>query len=99
MASSNQMVAQTGSPKGVMEMLPSTVAGGDPFGVLQSRQATTAVARSSPDAMAAALADPTLTDGPEFYLPDHPVYLPILIRNNVVLKMVENNKRWEATNE
>ena len=98
MASSDQMVAQTGSPKGVMEMLPSAMAGGDPPGVLHSRQAATAAARSSPDAMAAALADPTLTEGPEFYLPDHAVYSPIRIRNNLVLKTTENNKLWEATN-
>ena len=94
MASSNQMVAQTGSPKGAMEMRPSTLAGGDPSGVLQSRLAATAAARTSPRAMAVALADPTATEGPEFYLPDHTVYLPIRIRGQVVLRTIpgDNNK-------
>ena len=81
-----------------MEMLPSTMAGGDPSGVLHSRLAATAAAQSSSNAIAAALADPALTEGPEFYLPDHAVYLPFRIRNNVVLKTIENNKLWEATN-
>ena len=100
MASSNQMVAQTGSPKGDMEMRPSILAGGDPSGVLQSRLAATAAARTSPRAMADALADPTATEGPDFYLPDHTVYLPIRIRGQVVLRTIlgDNNKLWEATN-
>ena len=51
--------------------------------------------------MADALADPTATEGPDFYLPDYTVYLPIRIRGQVVLRTIpgDNNKLWEATNE
>ena len=41
-----QVVARTGSPQGVMEVLPGTMAGGDPFGVIDSRLAATAAAQS-----------------------------------------------------
>ena len=44
------------------------------------------------------IVDPMTTEGPEFYLPDHTVYLPIRIRRELVLKS-EDNRLWEATNK
>ncbi len=68
---SNQMVAQTNSPPGEKEVRPITQAEGDLSSVNRPMLAATAAASYSPLAMADALADPTVTEGPLFYLPDY----------------------------
>ena len=105
----SQVVARIGSPQGVMEVLPHATAGGDPFGVIDSRLAATATAQGPIDAhhqtptVSVGAADSEMTNeslqGPEFYIPKHTVYLPIRIGGHLVLKTLENNKLWEATNE
>ena len=105
----NQVVARTGSPQGVMEVLPHTMAGGDPFGVIDSRLAAMVTAQGLFDthhqtpSVSVGAADSEITSeslqGPELYLPKHTVYLPIRIGGHLVLKSLENNKLWEATNE
>ena len=94
------MVAQTNSPPGEKEVRPITQAEGDLSSVNRPMLAATAAASYSPLAMADALADPTVTEGPLFYLPNYTVYLPIRIRRQVVRTTVQgnNNKLWEATN-
>ena len=105
----NQVVARTGSPQGVMEVLPHTMAGGDPFGVIDSRLAATVTAQGLFDAhhqtptVSVGAADSEMTSeslqGQEFYIPKHTVYLPIRIGGHLVPKSLENNKLREATHE